>query len=345
MMEKLRVAVIGCGRIASVYEEAFYKLRDEVQVVLAIDKVLARAQKLAEGFCGCAASDQVEPEAFKRLLKESKPDLIHILLPHHLHGIYAIAAMESGVHVLTEKPVTISLKEADRLIEVQRNTGMQLGVIYQNRYIEGVQAVRERILSGEFGAVKGAFSTLNWYRPESYYKCDWKGSWETEGGGVVIDQAIHSIDLVRYMTGCEVRKIMAHTSRRVLTGIEVEDEADAAIWLDNGAVYSFYACNYYTSNSPIRVEISCEKATALLTCDRMEITFQDGTKEVILPEACPSRSGENYWGSYHYYQIRECCRALREGKTMPWTAEDAKKTLAVVQGIYESARVNGVVEL
>lgn len=345
MMDRLRVAVIGCGRIVSVYEEAFYKLREEVQVVLAVDKVLSRAQALAKTHPGCLASDQVEPEAFGRLLREVKPDLIHILLPHHLHGTYAAAAMENGVHVLTEKPVTISLTEADRLIKVQKSTGRKLGVIYQNRYIEGVRNVRERILSGEFGAVKGAFSTLNWYRPESYYQCDWKGRWETEGGGVVIDQAIHSIDLVRYMTGCEAKKVMAHVSRRVLTGIEVEDEADAAIWLDNGAVYSFYACNYYTSNSPIRVEISCEKATALLTYDKMEITMADGTKEEILPKACPNRSGESYWGSYHYDQIRECYRALRDGRDMPWAAEDAKKTLEIVQAIYESARINGAVEL
>jgi len=218
-MKHLRIAVIGCGRIASVYEGAFYKLQEEAEVVLTMDKVLARATALAEKFPGCQASDQVEIAAFQQILNEYKPDLLHILLPHHLHGRYGIAAMECGVHVLTEKPVTISLTEADQLIEVQKRTGMQLGVIYQNRYIEGVQEVRERIHRGDFGAVKGAFSTLNWYRPESYYQCDWKGSWETEGGGVIIDQAIHSIDLIRYMTGLEATRIMGHTSRRVLTGI------------------------------------------------------------------------------------------------------------------------------
>lgn len=342
-MGKFRVAVIGCGRIASVYEDAFRKLSEEVCVVLAMDKVKARAEKLAAGHPGCQASDQVEIMAFKQILKTWKPDLIHILLPHHLHGIYACAAMECGVPVLTEKPVTISLSEAEHLIEVQKQTGVPLGVIFQNRFIEGVREVKDRIQSGVFGEVKGAFSTLNWYRPESYYQCDWKGRWETEGGGVVIDQAIHSIDLVRYMTGCDAVKIMAHTSWRVLTNIEVEDEADAAIWLDNGAVYSFYACNYYTTNSPIRVEISCERATALLTYDKMEITFINGEKEEILPKNDLGGSGEHYWGSYHYEQIKACYDALREGRPMPWDAEDARKTLAIVQGIYESSQRNTAV--
>ena len=148
-MKKLRIAVLGCGRIASVYEEAFYKLKEEAEIVLAMDKVLERAEKFAEKFPGCYASDQVEFDSFRQILLQVKPDLVHILLPHHLHGRYSVVSMECGVHVLTEKPVTISLAEADQLIEVRERTGMQLGVIYQNRFIEGVQEVKRRIASGE----------------------------------------------------------------------------------------------------------------------------------------------------------------------------------------------------
>lgn len=344
-MEKLRIAVIGCGRIAAIYQEAFLKLQDEMQLVLAMDKVDERAQSFAAAHPGCEASSAVDLPSFRQILQRVKPDLIHILLPHYLHCEYAVAALESGVSVLTEKPIGISLTDADRMMEAQRASGKQLGVIFQNRYIEGVQEVRRMIQNGELGAVKGAFSTLNWYRPESYYQCDWKGSWEKEGGGVIIDQAIHSIDLVRYLTGLEAVEVQGHTARRVLTNIEVEDEADAAIRLQNGAIYSFFACNYYTTNSPIRVEISCEKGTALLTYDTMEITFADGSRKTIHPEACPNSSGESYWGSFHYYQIRDCYQALREGRPMNWTAQDARNTLEIVLGIYESARVNSVVRL
>lgn len=344
-MKKLRIAVIGCGRIFSVYESAFGRLAHEMELVLAMDKDMSRAEAASAGHPGCIASDRIGIMEFKNTLNQVKPDLIHILLPHFLHGRYGMAAMECGVHVLTEKPITITLTEADELIAVQKKTGMQLGVIFQNRYINGVQKVRGLIGSGELGPVKGAFSTLNWFRPPSYYECDWKGSWETEGGGVIIDQAIHSIDLVRYMTGCEAVKVMGHTARRVLTGIEVEDEADAAIWLDNGAVYSFYACNYFTTNSPIRVGISCENGTAVLTHDSMEISWKDGRWEEILPDMDGNGSGESYWGSCHYVQISQCYRTLMEGRPMPWSPEDAKKTLAIVQGIYESARIQGVVEL
>ncbi len=344
-MKKLRIGVMGCGRIYQVYREAFEKLAGEMELVLAVDKELPRAEAAAKGHENCLASDTVDLKEIQWLLRQQKVDLVHILLPHFLHGRYAKAAMEGGVNVLTEKPITISLSEADELIGVQKQTGTQLGVIFQNRYIAGVRKVRELIGSGAMGRVKGAYSNLNWYRPESYYQCDWKGSWEKEGGGVVIDQAIHSIDLVRYMTGLEAVRLMGHTSRRVLTNIQVEDEADAAIWLENGAVYSFYACNYFTTNSPIRVSVSCEKATATLTHEQMEIAWADGRREVILPEAEGSGTGESYWGACHLAQIRECYRALAQGQVMPWEPEDAKKTLAIVQGIYESARIQGEVRL
>ena len=341
-MSKLRVAVIGCGRILAAYSPAFKKIEEEggIELVLAFDKALKRAQNFAAAFPGCAASAEVEEWKFRAVLKKYRPDILHILLPHHLHCRYAVAALEEGVHVLTEKPIGISLEEADEMIAAQKRSGKQLGVIFQNRYIDGVCRVRELIESGAMGAVKGAFSTLNWFRPASYYECDWKGSWATEGGGVIIDQAIHSIDLVRYMTGLEAVKVQGHTSRRVLKTIEVEDEADAAVTLSNGAVYSFFACNYYTTNSPIRVEICCENATAQLTFDEMEIRWTDGRREVVRSSAgVRNASGESYWGAFHEMQIRESYQAVREGTVMPWTPQDARRTLEIVLGIYLSARI------
>lgn len=346
MHKPLRIAVIGCGRIAVHYRQAFRNIGKDVQPVLTFDKVPERAADYAAGFEGCAASAETDPQRVASLLKEKDVELVHILLPHHLHGAYAVAALKAGVHVLTEKPVAITLEEADRMIEAQQRSGCQLGVIFQNRYIDGVQRVRQWIADGTLGAVKGAFSTMNWYRPASYYQCDWKGRWATEGGGVVIDQAIHSIDLVRYMTGMEAVKVQGHTARRVLDMIEVEDEADAAITLANGAVYSFFACNYYTSNSPIRVEISCEKGTALLTYDRMQVDWSDGRREYIEPAgAAGETAGAGYWGAFHEKQLRACYDAVRRGEPMPWSAQDAKKTLEIVLGIYESARIHAPVLL
>lgn len=389
---KLRVAVLGCGRISTTYSSALLHLKALCEPVLAMDKELGRAERFAAQFPGCAASDEVgvpgaallmvrgklgaeaedtdcdataeryqalalaaqagmspEPEdlaPFRALLFQYRPDILHVLLPHYLHSSYVTAALAEGVHVLCEKPMDVSLAASDRMIAAAQTGTAQLGIILQNRYIDGVQRVRDLIASGALGEVKGAFSTLNWYRPPSYYECDWKGRFATEGGGVIIDQAIHSIDLVLYMTGLKAVRVQGHTARRVLKTIEVEDEADAAITLENGAIYSFFACNYYITNSPIRVEIHCEKGTALLTFDTMEIQWADGQKEIIhpTPDAAVA-SGESYWGMFHQRQIEACYRALLSGEKMPWDPRDARQTMEVALGIYLSARTQSEVTL
>lgn len=345
-MRQIAAAVIGCGRISNVYRQAFLAMGQEVRVAVAVDKVPARAQAFAAAFPGCEASAETEPGAVAAMLRQRGVEMVHILLPHYLHRPYAVAALEAGIHVLTEKPIGISLEDADEMIRAREASGMQLGVIFQNRFIDGIQRLRRMLQSGDLGELQGVYSNLNWFRPDSYYQCDWKGKWATEGGGVVIDQAIHSIDLVRFVTGLEAKQIDGHIARRVRKTIEVEDEADAAITLTDGTVFAFYATNYYAQNSPIRIEFCCEKASALLTFDAVDITWKDGReKQRFLPTEQPRGDGQGYWGVFHETQLRACYRALREGTPMPWSAEDARKTLQIVLGIYRSAKENRPVTL
>ncbi|MCI9552403.1 MAG: Gfo/Idh/MocA family oxidoreductase [Acutalibacter sp.] len=337
-MEKFRVAIIGCGRISVTYRKAFQDNADLVQVCYAVDKDLSRAQNFAAQFQGCGASDRLED------LLAARPDAVHICTPHFLHKEQAVACLKGGCHVLTEKPIALSMADAQEMIDTARACGRQLGVIFQNRYIEGVQEAKRLIQSGAFGPIRGAWSSLAWHRPPSYYECDWKGSWEKEGGGVVIDQAIHSLDLVRYLMGCQASRVQGHISRRILTNIEVEDEADAAITFENGAVYGFFACNYYVKNSPIRVEISGEKGRCLLTESEMEIELEGQAPYKVLP-APRENGGESYWGSYHSVQVRDFYEKLAAGEPVPVDPEDAAKTLELVLGLYTSAKENRTVEI
>lgn len=333
-MEKFKVGVIGCGRISSVYLDAFRNLQDIVEVCFAVDKDRERAEFFASKFDGCGYSDRIEDLLVQPL------DVVHVLTPHFLHKEHVIRCLRAGFHVLTEKPIAITAADAEYMIQTAKGTGKKLGVISQNRYIEGIQTAKKMIEEGKLGRLTGAWSTLNWWRPPSYYQCDWKGSWEKEGGGVVIDQAIHSLDLVRYLMGCNVISVHGHIDRRVLTNIEVEDVADAAITFENGAVYSFYACNYYTSNSPIRVEISGEKGAVLLTKDIVTIHV-DGSQDVTVhPEAVSDFSGKDYWGIHHLAQLKDFYSKLAEGKPVPIDPEEAKKTLEMVLAIYRSSKEN-----
>ena len=161
---------------------------------------------------------------------------------------------------------------------------------------------------------------------------------------MVIDPAVHSLDLVRYMMGCAPVKVKGQIDRRILTNIEVEDVADAAITFENGAVYSFFACNYYTSNSPIRVEISGENGTALLTQDEVVIRLKGQEPRIVSPSVRSNVNGEAYWGNYHEIQIRDFYRCLRAGKPVPVDPEDAKRTLELVLDIYRSSKEGREIE-
>lgn len=331
-MEKLRVAIIGCGRIAAVYQDVFEKLSDRVSVVVAADKVLERAKQFANHFSGCKAVVTLE-----ELLAEH-PDVVHVLTPHFLHHDHVIQSLQAGCHVLTEKPIAITMADAEEMMAVAEESRKVFGVVSQNRFIDGIQKAKQLIENGTFGKITGAWSSLNWHRPPSYYECDWKGSWEKEGGGVVIDQAIHSLDLVRYLVGEPISRIVGHIDRRVLKSIEVEDVADAMIQFAGGAVYSFYACNYYTHNSPIRVEVEGENGRMLLVGDTVTLTV-NGEETVIRPSV--SSSGEyGYWGNNHLQQIQSYYDSVQLGKPLAVTPKDATATLQAVLSIYQSSKEN-----
>ena len=332
-MDVLKAGVIGCGRISSVYLDAFQKMDGTVKVCCAADKVLKRAETFAGHFPGCTAYQSAE-----EMLLKKDVDVIHVLTPHFLHKEHVIKILNAGNHVLTEKPIAIYPEDAREMIRTARENHRQFGVIFQNRYIPGIREARRMVEAGELVHPIGAFSNLNWFRPASYYECDWKGRWETEGGGVVIDQAIHSIDMVRYLIDRPVESICAHIDRRVLTNIEVEDVADAVILFEGGALYSFYACNYYTYNASIRIQVHFKNGKVTLTDNDAVIIERDGEATRVIDSDGNTDGGESYWGKHHLTQLQDFYRCLAAGEPVPVNPEDATRTLEVVQGIYESSR-------
>ncbi|MDF2510733.1 MAG: gfo 1 [Herbinix sp.] len=331
-MKKLRIGIIGCGRISSVYRDAFLKLEDLIEVVVAVDKDIERAKRFSDDFPGCIFADNLTS-----VITSATIDVMHVLTPHFLHKDHVIQCLEAGINVLTEKPIAISMEDAYEMCAVARKTGKKLGVIFQNRYIDGIVHAKKMLLEGRMGKITGAWSSLNWWRPPSYYECDWKGTWEKEGGGVVIDQAIHSIDLVRYLMDCEVKSVKGHIDTRILSHIEVEDVADAAITFENGAVYSFYACNYFTANSLIQIMVSTEKGTISLSGDTVTIHL-DGKDTVIENSSDAGREEHAYWGKCHLDQIKDYYNCLLKNRPVPIAPEDATKTLEIVLAIYQSSR-------
>ena len=337
-MSKLRVGIVGCGRISIMYKLAFQNLSDRIEVVIAVDKDLEKAKAFAANF-GCRYAD-----SFQEALKE-KPDVLHLCTPHFLHASMAIEAVKAGIHVLTEKPMAISLEDADRMIAAEKETGKCLGVIFQSRYEAGVQEMKRLIEAGELGKLTGAWSTMNWSRPAAYYQSDWKGKWKGEGGGVLIDQTIHTIDMVQWLVNSRVKSVHGHIDHRALQNIEVEDVADAIIEFENGVRDSLFACNYNSYNAPIEFEISGEKGRVRLIGDRAHILLDGKEEYVVKPAPAVNFEGENYWGNFHQLQLEAFYESVRKGETPEIDAVEGRAALEIVLSVYKSSFENRKITL
>ena len=187
IMKKLKVGIIGCGRI-SPFHGMPAKAQENVNLVACCDLKLERAKEKAKLF-GCKKTYT----DYEEMITKEKLDVVHICLPHYLHSPVTVRALELGCHVLTEKPMAISMEQAKKMVDAAKKTGKTLGVIFQNRYNAGSQLVKKCLDSGLLGKVKAAKCSVTWCRtPEYYTKSDWKGTWEMEGADD-LDQAIHTI--------------------------------------------------------------------------------------------------------------------------------------------------------
>ena len=332
--KKLKVGVIGCGRISVMHLVSVASL-EETELVACCDLVKEKAEAAAKEYGGRAYT------SYEEMFEKEELDAVHICLPHYLHSKVAIYAFERGVNVLTEKPMDVDMESAALAVKRAKECGVQFGVIFQCRYNSSALLVKNAIESGRLGKVISARSTLTWSRPKDYYlDSDWKGTWEKEGGGVIIDQAIHSLDLVRWVVDGEVENISCTLSNRGHEYIEVEDTAEGLITFKNGVKYGFYCMNNYGTDEPIEIRIFCEKGRAVFDYDNAYITYNDGTTEEAHPEKIHLNYGgvKDYWGLHHVRQIRQFYDALLGKEPLDITGEEALKTHKMIMDIYNIGR-------
>ena len=331
---KLRVGVIGCGRISVMHFVSIASL-DEVELVACCDIDEAKADEAAKEY-GIKAYT-----SYEEMLDKEELDAVHLCLPHYIHCKVAMYAFEKGVHVLTEKPMDIDYETAEAAVKKAKELGVQFGVIFQCRYNNSARLVKEAVESGRLGKVISARSTLTWSRPDNYYDdSDWKGTWDKEGGGVVIDQAIHSIDLARWIIDSEVESISCTLSNRGHASVEVEDSAEGLVTFKNGTKYGFYCMNNYGVDEPIEIRLYCEKGRVIFGYDDAYITYNDGTREETHQDdnKISFEGGKDYWGVHHVQQIRQFYNALLGKEPLDISGEEALKTHRLVMDIYEIGR-------
>lgn len=325
----MRVGIVGCGGIAQVHGTCLSKLND-VRITCFCDTKIERAKKMQDMYGGNIY------DSLTSMLEHEDMDVLHICTPHYLHVTMALEARKHKIHVFMEKPPVISREEYELLKEGNHDT--YLGFCFQNRYNPSVIKVKEMIEEGVTGKVLGVRGIVSWSRNESYYtESEWRGSINTEGGGVLINQSIHTLDLMHYFMGGTIKSVDAIMTNHHLKGvIEVEDTMSIYITYEQG-IGSFYATNSYLKSMPPFIEIECENMR--IRMEELSVTcyYVDG-RIISLDIMNKEGFGKDYWGAGHLECIHDFYDCLVNKKRFKQDLEGVKDTIHLMLDAYESAR-------
>ncbi len=332
----LRVGIIGCGCIFTMHATSCDHL-ENATLVGVCDIKKDRADAAAKKYNVKAYYD------YKELIDKEKPDVVHVCVPHYLHPIISRYALEHGVNVLCEKPMSIKYEDGVENVRIAKEKGLKYGIIFQCRYNNSSKLVKENLENGRLGKVISARVTLTWCKPDSYYSLsDWKGTWDKEGGGVIIDQAIHSIDLANWFINDEIEDVQAHLSNRGHDIMEVDDTGEGFIRYKNGATLAFWAMNNYGCDDPIEIRMLCENGKVVMSYDDVKIDFNDGTTLSTSTEndGIYYEGGKDYWGFQHIRQIADFYSAVEQNREPQINGEEALKIQKLICEIYDKGRWN-----
>lgn len=333
----IRFGILGCGNIAATHADAL-KTLDNAELVAVYDVDPARMQAVAEKY-GMPAADS-QDDLFARC------DAAIIALPSALHAPATIAAAGAGKHVLTEKPLDIALAPATDMVEACEAASVRLGCISQHRFAPDVIAAKNAVDSGELGPVHLADAAVKWFRSQGYYdSAGWRGTWAVDGGGCLMNQGVHTIDVVQWIMG-GAKSVQART-RTATHEIEVEDTAVALVEYRNGALGTIVGSTSAYPGFAERFEIHGLRGSIVVEGDRMLM------RETADPDDLPAFGGsqalsglvhigeEPRWDRLHRAQIEDFAAAIEEGREPALTGRAALEPLKIILAIYESARRGG----
>ncbi len=337
-MKKNRVGIVGCGNIFPMHAYSLEKI-DNVELVAVCDVKEDRADRWASKFEVDAFYD------YEKMILEANLDTVHICTPHHLHANMMERALQNNIDVICEKPATLSYEDYKRVMLAKEESNKQVAISFQNRFNPSSEKIKYEIESGILGKIKAGRAYLAWNRSDEYYgKSDWKGTWDKEGGGVLIDQAIHTLDLMTWFINKPVTDININMGRRGHSKIDVDDFVEGVITFEGNIMTSVHFVNHYVIDAPIEVEIIFEKAIIRLVGDVATIDYLDGN--ILTIERDPNVNFDldgvkQYWGVGHKSFIEYCYKKLQNGEKIERnTLEDVHLTHKLVFDMYKQGRDN-----
>lgn len=330
----LNFAIVGCGRIASRHADAIWA-RGDSRLVGVCDVGEQRAARMATQY-GCEAYTDYE-----KMLSRSDLDVVCVCTPSGLHAANAIQAAKAGKHVIVEKPMALTLKDADALEQACRDAGVKLTVVLQNRYNAAMRRLREAAEAGKLGKLLLATVTVRWYRPQEYYSGDnWHGTWAMDGGALM-NQAIHHLDALQWMMG-DVESVFAYTAT-LAHDMEAEDTGVGVVRFQGGSLGSIEGSTItYPANIEGSLAVFGQKGSIKIggnSLDRIAFWKVEGEveheQEILRRQELdppPSRFLS------HSLVLDDMVKAIREDRQPATNGVEGRKSLALVLALYQSAR-------
>jgi predicted dehydrogenase len=340
MMSSIRVGLIGAGNISDTHARAVAAIPG-ASIVAVYGPTRARAERLAASY-GARADDRLD--AF---IAQGGMDMVMVGTPSGLHGEHGAAAAAAGLHVLVEKPLEITTARADALIAAAARTGVTLGVIFQDRLKPAVERLKTLVDAGAIGKPILAGAHVKWYRPRAYYaESRWRGTQALDGGGALINQAIHTIDLLMWIFG-PVARVFGKVATR-LHAIEVEDTAAATLEFSSGAVGTIEAATSAYPGYARRIEITGSEGTAILEGDELVAVDLRGqpserSQAATRPENAASPVVSD--ASAHQRVVEDFIAAFSMGGKPRCDGPEGRRSVELIQAIYESSRTGRSVEI
>jgi predicted dehydrogenase len=332
-MTRLVVGIIGLGPGAEPHAKSLHVLADRVEVRAAASRTPARAKDFADRF-GFPVTTDIDA-----VIADPAIQAILVLTPPAAHHAVAARCFAAGKHVLVEKPLELTVAAGEALVAAGRASGKRLGVVLQHRFRVGSVRLREILTSGTLGEIQAASMTVPWWRPQAYYDVPGRGTMARDGGGVLLTQAIHTLDLFRSLVG-----VGAVTAAQVTTTavhrMETEDYATAMIRLGNGAPGTISATTAAYPGGPERIEIIGTNGTASLIGGALRIALIDGTDEVMEGEG-GTGSGANIMDfpiDAHLALLTDFIDAIAEGRDTAVPGEEALASQRLIDALLAAAR-------
>ena len=362
---RVRFGIVGCGAIGPTHAGALKQLTD-AELLAVADVIPARAREMAGKF-GVSRVYKSDVE----LIADPDIDAVIFATPSGMHADQAIRAMRAGKHAVVEKPMDISLDACRRLIEAEQQTGKRLAIISQHRFDHATRVVRDVVLSGKLGRLIIADMSVKWWRTQQYYDSgDWRGTWAMDGGGALMNQGVHTVDLLTWLAG-PVKRVNA--VMRTAAGherIEVEDAIVATLEFENGAIGTLTATTAAYPGMLARLDLYGTEGAAVIEGDRIKLLkTKDGQIDVAekasvhalsvamggtasvkdetakrLADAAAADPGA-VWGDAHREQLRDFIDAIRQNRPPLIHGEEGLRPVQVILAIYESARRGQWVEV